>query len=172
MEVITTQNFESLLDRDFSFLQCSCRHGPHAEEYFETRLSLEILFALWQRQSHAQPRALLANANPVSSQRIVQGHQMSPHQHGQVGIGIFQIGLMSWLFSGQNSALLSLPFQMQKFLNGIIAFSSPFTKANDSAWFGMRITIRILDHAAKLRVPLMPGLLEALLRKLSLVGRK
>lgn len=36
----------------------------------------------------------------------------------------------------------------------------------------MRITIRILDHAAKLRIPLMPGLLEALLRELSLVGGK
>jgi hypothetical protein len=35
----------------------------------------------------------------------------------------------------------------------------------------MRMAIRILDHAAKLRIPLMSGLLEALLRELSLVGR-
>lgn len=79
---------------------------------------------------------------------------------------------MSWLFTRQNSALLSLLVQMQKFLNGIIAFSSPFTNANDSAWVGMRIAIRILDYAAKLRIPIMTGLLEALLRELSLVGRK
>ena len=54
IEVIT-QPLESLLDRDFSLLQRSCKYGPHAEEYFETRLSLEILFVLWQRQSDAQP---------------------------------------------------------------------------------------------------------------------
>lgn len=88
---------------------------------------------------------------------------MSPHQHGEVGIGVFEIEPMSWLFTRQNSALLSLLFQMQKFLNGIIAFSSPFTNANDRAWVGMRIAIRILDHAAKLRIPLLSGLLEALL---------
>ena len=97
---------------------------------------------------------------------------MSPHQYGEVGIGVFEIGPMSWLFTRQNSALLSLVFQMQKFLNGIIAFSSPFTTANDSAWVGMQIAIRILNHAAKLRIPLLSGLLEALLRELSLVGRK
>lgn len=97
---------------------------------------------------------------------------MPPHQHGEVGIGFFEIEPMSWLFTRQNSALLSLLFQMQKFLNGIVAFSSPFTNANDSAWVDMRIAIRILDHAAKLRIPLMAGLLEALRRELILVGRK
>lgn len=97
---------------------------------------------------------------------------MSPYQHGEVGIGVFKIGPLSWLFTRQNLALLSLLVQMQKFLNGIIAFSSPFTNANDSAWVGMRIAIWILDHAAKLRILLMCGLLESLLRELSLVGRK
>lgn len=96
---------------------------------------------------------------------------MPPHQHGEVGIGVFEIGLMSWLFTRQNSALLSLLFQMQKFLNGIVTFSPPFTDSNGTAWVGMRMAIRILDHAAKLRIPLMFGLLEALLRELSLVGR-
>lgn len=96
---------------------------------------------------------------------------MSPHQHGEVGIGVFEIGLMSWLFARQNPALLSLLFQMQKFFNGIVGFSSPFTNANDSVWVGMRIAIRILDHAAKLRIALMSGLLAALLREMSLVGR-
>ena len=97
---------------------------------------------------------------------------MPPHQHGEVGIGVFEIRPMSWLFKRQNSALLSLIFQMQKFLNGIVAFSSPFASTNGSAWVGMRIAIRILNHAAKLRIPLMFALLEALLRELSLVGKK
>lgn len=96
---------------------------------------------------------------------------MSPHQHGEVGIGVVEIGLMSWLFTTrQNSALLSLLVQVQKFLTGIVAFSSPFTNANDSAWIGMRMTVQDLDHAAKPRIPLMYGVLEALLRELSLVG--
>jgi hypothetical protein len=50
-----TQSFDSLLDRNFSFLQCYSRYGSYPEEYFKTRLRLEILFLLWQRQSHAQP---------------------------------------------------------------------------------------------------------------------
>ena len=95
---------------------------------------------------------------------------MSPHQHGEVGIGVFEIGSMSWLVPRQNSAPLSLLVQMQKFPNDIIAFSSPFINANDSAWIGMWIAIRTLDHAAKLRIPLMSGLLEALLRELSSVS--
>jgi hypothetical protein len=97
---------------------------------------------------------------------------MSPHQYGEVGVGVFEIGPMSWLVTRQNSALLSPLFQKRKFLNGVIAFSSPFTNANDSAWVGMRIATRVLDHAAKLRIPLMSGLLKALLRELSLVCRK
>lgn len=102
---------------------------------------------------------------------MVQGHQMSPHQHGEVGIGVFEIGRMSWLFTSLNSALLALPLQMRKFLDGIVAFSSPFTHVDDSVWVGMRIAIRILDHAAKLGIPLVSGLLEALLHELTLVGR-
>ena len=97
---------------------------------------------------------------------------MSPHQHGEVGIGVFEVGAMIWLFARQNSSLLLLLFQMQKLLNGIIAFSSPFAHANESTWFSMRIASWILDHAAKLRIPLMFGLLEALLREFSLVGWK
>ncbi len=97
---------------------------------------------------------------------------MSPHQHGEVGIGVFEIGPMSWLFTRQNSALLSLLFQVRKFLNGIIAFSSPFTDANARALGGARIAIRILYHTAKFRILRMSGLLEALLRELSLVCRK
>jgi hypothetical protein len=87
-------------------------------------------------------------------------------------IGVFEIRPMSWLFMMQNSAFLSLLFQMQKFLTGIIAFSPPFANANDSALVGMRIASRVLDYAADFRILLMSGLLEALLRAWSLVGRK
>jgi hypothetical protein len=97
---------------------------------------------------------------------------MSPHQHGEVSIGVFEIGPISWFFTRQNSALLSLLFQMKKLPNDIIAFLSPFTNAIGGACVDVRISIGILDHAAKLRIPLMSGLLEALLRELSLVGRK
>lgn len=73
---------------------------------------------------------------------------MSPHQHGEVGIGVFEIVASIWLFTRQNSALLCLPVQMRKFLNDSVTFSSPFINANGSAWIGMRIMTRTLDHAA------------------------
>lgn len=97
---------------------------------------------------------------------------MSPHQYGKVGVRVLETGPIRWLFTRQNSSLLFLLFQLQKFPNGIITFSPPFTKANKSVWVGMRIAIRVLDHAAKLRVLLMCRLLEVLLHEVSLVGRK
>lgn len=60
---------------------------------------------------------------------------------------------------------------MEKFLNGIIALSSPFTNTDNSAWVDMRVANRILDYATKLRIPLMSGLLEGLFRKSLLVDR-
>ncbi|KAI6778502.1 uncharacterized protein J7T54_005026 [Emericellopsis cladophorae] len=74
---------------------------------------------------------------------------MSPHQHGKVGIGVVEIGHRMWLLMREDSALLPLLFQLQKFLNGIIAFSSPFANADASAWVGMKTASWILDYAAK-----------------------
>lgn len=55
---------------------------------------------------------------------------MSPHQHGEVGIGIVEARLASWLFTRQNSALLPVLLQLREFLYCIVEFPSPFTKAN------------------------------------------
>ena len=95
---------------------------------------------------------------------------MSPYQHSEVGIAVFKIGLiMRRSTSRQNSALLCLPFQMRKFLNDIVAFSSALTNVNGRAWVRSRIVILTLDHAADgLKLSILPTLLGALLRGLAL----
>ena len=77
---------------------------------------------------------------------------MSPHQHGKFGIGVFNAGLIGWLFTRQNSALFSSLFQIRKFFYSIITISAPFTNANGGAWVGIRIANRIFNQAAELRI--------------------
>ena len=73
---------------------------------------------------------------------------MSPHQHGEVGIGVFEIVAGIWLFTRQNSALLYLLVQIRKFLNDSVTVSFPFTDANGRGWIGMRVVTRTLDYVA------------------------
>ena len=97
---------------------------------------------------------------------------MSPHQHGEVGIGVFEIRFMSRVFTRQDSTFLFLLVQMRKFIDGIIAFSSSFTDVADSSSIGLGMTVWILDHAAKFRIAFKSRLSELLLHELSSVGRK